>query len=61
MRKRETGASPVRSRHCKGEPRLIATEHLLGKEIDGCDPEPGDLPFLFNTNEGSSNVEDIFI
>ena len=47
---RETGESPVRSRHCMGELQSRTTEsQRLGKETVGVEPKPGDLPFSKHT------------
>ena len=50
--KRETGATPVRSRHCNEEFPVItslvkgqAIVPLAGKTTGNVDPKPGNLPF----------------
>jgi hypothetical protein len=48
--KREAGANPARSRHCKGDaPRnMTLAARLLGRLEDADDPESGDLPVLLH-------------
>ena len=44
--KRETGANPVRSRHCEGE---CGAQNVTGESREGSaahdDPKPGNLPY----------------
>src|SRR5205814_8606273 len=43
--KREAGVNPARTRHCKrGAVDEIHWGRGVGKEFNGNDPEPGDLP-----------------
>ena len=48
--KREAGANPARSRHCKGNAsqNMPLAARLLGRLEDADEPESGDLPVLFH-------------